>query len=460
MLIVNSSANVLSCNASQLVLPAATIGSLTVGSVLIGYLDTISQVGPSPCTMIMRLVIATIPDSSQTIVQTVPAALEDVFVTVNVTVSDITEDSLHPGFYNSTEATMLSNVVNVSGAPRHDLNSVADVALLDNKMPESEYKIGVQLGGFSLTTSQGTLNIARASLLPITVGAYLLRNANDPSVSAGLTVSISVDVGYVATFKKIQGNIPLRTIVERTFKEWFFFILDVPFSIDFGAKVAYKLSVEGEFDEGLTLGAELTGLPTITVGVACGSNGGCQPVGSGNPNFHPQPSFSSGGFCTYTVSIGVVESLEVSFNLGSKRAYELLDGFFKSIGRDFRSGVGEILKAEISLSETVEAVAKAPDSKCGCVNNKEQASETVTGKTELEAEVSLGGRYVTVGSASYKIPGPEIELPKLCSQDTGLLQCVLHICGSTSPPPTEVTFNMRVHKALLMAWMCISTAVC
>ncbi|KAK9917847.1 hypothetical protein WJX75_008866 [Coccomyxa subellipsoidea] len=212
VLIVNSSAVVLSCDASQLVIPATTVGSLTV------------------------------------IVQTVPATLEDVFVTVNVTVPDITMSSLYTGFYSGTEAAMLSKIVSVSSAPVHDLKAVTDVALFT--LPD--FKIGV----------------------------------------------------------------------------------------DFAFKAALKVSVKGKFEEGLTLGAELT-------------------------------------------------AFEVTFNIGPKSAYELLEGFFKAIGRDFRADIGEIFKAELSVTGAVEASAKAPDSECGCVNNKEQASITIQGSSEVEAEVSL-----------------------------------------------------------------------
>ena len=203
MLIVNSSAVVLSCDASQLVIPATTVGSLMVGSVLIGFLDILSQIGPSPCKMIMRLVLAMVTTPSQVIVQTVPATLEDVFVTVNVTVPDITMSSLYAGFYSGTEAAMLSKIVSVSSAPVHDLKAVTDVALFT--LPD--FKIGYQTGPLSITTSQVSFRVTRASFLPITVGAYLLRSENDPSVSAGLIATIAVDVGFEAVLKNIQGDI-------------------------------------------------------------------------------------------------------------------------------------------------------------------------------------------------------------------------------------------------------------
>lgn len=439
MLIVNSSAFVLSCNASQLVIPATTVGSLTVGSVLIGFLDIISQIGPSPCTMIMRLVLAMVTTPSQVIVQTVPATLEDVFVTVNVTVPDITTSSLYTGFYNGTEAAMLSKVVSVSSAPVHDLKAVTDIALFT--LPD--FKIGYQTGPLSITTSQVSFRVTRASFLPITVGAYLLRSENDPSVSAGLIATIAVDVGFEAVFKNIQGDISIP-FFEHPLGEIVFDLAGVPFSVDFAFKAALKVSVKGKFEEGLTLGAELTGLPSITVGVACGPLGGCQPIGSGEPNLNLQPSFSLKGFCEAEVSVGLVPAFEVTFNIGPKSAYELLEGFSKAIGRDFRADIGEIFKAELSVTGAVEASAKAPDSECGCVNNKEQASITIQGSSEVEAEVSLGGRYFTAGSATYKLgPALKFPLPKLCSQNLALLQCELQTCGSTLPPSTEVTSKIH-----------------
>ncbi|BDA42039.1 hypothetical protein COCOBI_02-8400 [Coccomyxa sp. Obi] len=460
---INSNASVQFCNDTLLIVPLGAQDSIMVGSVIFGVLETLQSSGPSPCTLILRTVTGISATSQYVSIETLPATLEDIFSTVDITISDITSNALVVGLSNDASPAADASLFNQSAIDFPDITTNASTfakvsshkvaSLLADRgsantrktidpirksfeQEAPKFQIGLDYGGLSLTAATATVLVQEGSFTPI-FSVSLKRQAGDAFVSPTLTIGGSTSLAFTAAGNSVNAEYKGK-LFEKDFGEVLFYVpvgpFPLPFSLATGVAINLDSTFESEYPTPVHFALSFSASPTLTLGLNCQNSGSCAPFASGSlGDVAVKATPLEDPACTGDFKLGLGPALEVTLNAGSREAYETLANVIPG----FNADAGELLKAEVgcSLAADIQNAVPADAETCPCLNNVAQASIVAQSVLACEAEIALGARFEPF-TASETVPiGSPIKDPFLTECRSNVpAGCTLPSCGSTTPP--------------------------
>ena len=210
---VTSSAGIIACNDTQLTLCQQVAQNISVGTVLVGFLDTVSSAGASLCTSIARVVQAVESgDPDVVALSTVPAGLADIFLSYSISIPSVAAvantSSIDAASSGQGRHLMATDTLQLS-AGRFSTPVVADKVQFSTNgidFGETDFSFKASLGGpdespsldfiaTTMPTSQASLSLNLDGTEQLQFAQSLVPSPSGYGPATLATISFPIDVG-------------------------------------------------------------------------------------------------------------------------------------------------------------------------------------------------------------------------------------------------------------------------